>query len=86
MCGKISFMKNNELFFGKVCAVCGKGVQHANAVSHAKNRVKITRKPNLHVHKMEVEGEKVKVMLCTKCKRAMRFNEHKVVKASAPAA
>ncbi len=57
------------------CVMCGKGVQHANLVSHAKNRVKILRRPNLHSYKMPINGDKVRVMLCTKCKRTVRKNE-----------
>ncbi|MBU1071376.1 50S ribosomal protein L28 [Patescibacteria group bacterium] len=54
------------------CAMCGKGVQFGNKVSHAKNRNKMIRRPNLHMHKMLVDGKMVKVKLCTKCKRAAR--------------
>ena len=59
------------MYLGKVCNICGKGVQHANLVSHAKNRVHIVRKPNLHTHKMVIDGEKIKLSLCAKCKRSM---------------
>ena len=49
------------------CAYCGKTVGYGNLVSHAKNRVKTTRKPNLHyVHVME-QGKVVRRRLCTTC-------------------
>lgn len=57
------------------CAVCGKGVQHANLVSFSKNRVHKIRRPNLHSHKMKMGGESIKVKLCTSCKRTVRLAE-----------
>ena len=54
------------------CSMCGKGVQFGNKVSHAKNRNKMIRRPNLHTHNMMIDGVKVKTKLCTKCKRAAR--------------
>jgi ribosomal protein L28 len=71
-CGKMADMKQkNSGYMGKVCDICGKGVQHANVVSHAKNRTHIVRKPNLHHHSMVVEGKKLRLNLCAKCKRGM---------------
>lgn len=57
------------------CFLCGKGVQFANTVSHAKNRQTKIRRPNLHSHKMVVDGESIKVKLCTRCKREVRRME-----------
>ncbi|HEX9008226.1 MAG TPA: bL28 family ribosomal protein [Patescibacteria group bacterium] len=57
------------------CAICGKGVQTSNLVSFSKRRIKHVRKPNLHSHKMEVEGTKIKIKVCTSCKRALRLAE-----------
>lgn len=54
------------------CAICGKGVQHANLVSFSKRRIKHIRKPNLHVHHIVIEGVKVKIKVCTTCKRTLR--------------
>ena len=54
------------------CAICGKGVQHANLVSFSKRRTKHIRKPNLHVHHLIIDGTKVKIKVCTTCKRALR--------------
>jgi ribosomal protein L28 len=65
-------MKTEERYEGKACALCGKGTQRANLVSHAKNRVKTIRRPNLHVHREKIEGVKVKMWLCAKCKRGMK--------------
>lgn len=57
------------------CAFCGKGVQFANLVSFSKNRVHKVRRPNLHTHRMEIGGEKMKLKLCTGCKRSVRLEE-----------
>lgn len=60
-----------------VCVNCGKGVAHANVVSHAKNRTHIIRKPNLHWTRVLVAGKIVRQRLCTKClRKAVR--PHKV--------
>lgn len=56
------------------CAVCGKGVQHGNLVSFSKRKIKMIRKPNLHTHRMVVDGTKVKIKVCTSCKRALRVD------------
>jgi len=49
------------------CDICGKGVQYGNQVSHAKNRTKIIRLPNLHHAKVLVGDTAIKMRLCTKC-------------------
>jgi large subunit ribosomal protein L28 len=54
------------------CFLCEKTVDRGNTVSHAKNRAKTLRKPNLHRARVSVDGEKVRVMLCTKCLRRVR--------------
>ncbi len=59
------------------CAVCGKGVQHANLVSFSKRKIKVVRKPNLHTHHIVVDGSKVKLRVCTSCKRALRVDYRK---------
>jgi len=74
----IDYMTGRKRKFG--CFLCGKGVQFAHKVSHAKNRTKIIRRPNLHTHKMVIDGEKVKIKLCTKCKREVRRMERDVQK------
>ena len=64
-----------------VCDSCGKGVQYANLVSHAKNRVKTVKKPNLHAATVLKNGKKVKVRLCTKCLRKADRPHKKAVEA-----
>lgn len=51
------------------CYNCKKTADNGNIVSHAKNRSKHMRKPNLHSARIIVDGLKKKVALCTKCLR-----------------
>ncbi|MBU2051930.1 MAG: 50S ribosomal protein L28 [Patescibacteria group bacterium] len=54
------------------CQNCGKGVQHGNFVSHAKNRVKRTFKPNLHRVTIVKNNVKQRLMLCASCTRLLK--------------
>jgi len=65
------------------CAICGKGIQTANLVSFSKRRVKHVRKPNLHVHHLNVEGKRIKIKVCTICKRTIRQSERDAQKVNA---
>jgi large subunit ribosomal protein L28 len=52
------------------CDYCGKTIDIGHSVSHAKNRTRRLRKPNLH-SKRVVEGESlVRRLLCVKCGRS----------------
>lgn len=63
---------------GRQCDYCSKGIQFANRVSHAKNRSRVIRKPNLHKVRVVEDGEVVKRKLCTKCiKKAERPHKRK---------
>jgi len=53
----------------KRCEFCGKGGMRNLLVSHAKNRVHTTRKPNLRRAKILISGKPKRVWLCTKCYR-----------------
>lgn len=61
---------NSSLHY--VCDSCGKGVQHSNLVSHAKNRTHTIRKPNLHSAKLMIDGQRLRVRMCTKCLRTVK--------------
>jgi ribosomal protein L28 len=52
------------------CDYCLKSVDRGHAVSHAKNRTKTLRKPNLHRAYVLEHGKKVRRLLCTKCLRS----------------
>ena len=62
------------------CFNCGKTVSRGNLVSHAKNRTKTVRKPNLHRAHMMIDGRNIKVLLCTKCMRRHRAAHPRVAK------
>ncbi len=58
----------------RVCAVCDKGPQVSNLVSHANNRVKRWVYPNVHrMRFIETDDVKCRVQqakVCTKCVKA----------------
>lgn len=54
------------------CDRCSKTLDRGNKVSHAKNRTKTLRMPNLHRANVMVGGMKMKMKLCTKCIRLVR--------------
>ena len=51
----------------RTCDICGKRTITGNSVSHAKNRVRRTWKPNLKKVKTEIEGSTVTLKICTRC-------------------
>lgn len=54
------------------CEICSKKRNVGHNVSHAKNRTQHVSKPNLHVHRMKLDGQTMKMLLCTKCKRMVK--------------
>lgn len=51
------------------CDHCEKGVDYGHNVSHAKNRTRAVRLPNLHRARVIEDGSVVRRLLCTKCLR-----------------
>ena len=49
------------------CYHCEKGVAYGNNVSHANNKTRRTRKPNLQVVRTLEAGKIIKVKVCTRC-------------------
>lgn len=66
------------------CANCGKGVMYGHNVSHAKNRTRKIFKPNLHVARILIDGNRRKMRLCTTCLRMFRSVERDARKAALP--
>jgi large subunit ribosomal protein L28 len=54
------------------CQKCGKGSQHGHFVSHAKNRVNRTFKPNLKRVTVKINGVKQRMVLCASCVRQVK--------------
>lgn len=49
------------------CEICGKGPLVGYNVSHAHNRNKKVWYPNLHKVKVEINGTKKRIKICSKC-------------------
>jgi len=64
------------------CANCGKGVMYGHNVSHAKNRTRKIFKPNLHVARIFINGNRRKMRLCTTCLRMLKSVARETRKAS----
>ena len=61
----------------RICQNCGKGVMHGCQVARARQELTYRSpkvfKPNLHKARIkQVDGSKIKMLLCTKCLRMMK--------------
>ncbi len=54
------------------CELCGKGVQFGHHVSHSHRLTKRKWRPNLHVVRVMVNGQKKRIKVCTKCLRKVQ--------------
>jgi len=52
------------------CDICGKGSMYGNTVSHANNKHRTRRKPNLQSFKADVPGRRKRIQVCTRCIRS----------------
>jgi large subunit ribosomal protein L28 len=52
------------------CEICGKGSMAGHLVSHSNIKTKRVTKPNLQRLKAVVNGESVRVRVCTRCIRS----------------
>ena len=68
----------------RVCDICGKGIQFGNKVSHANNTSRRTWEPNLQQVRAVVNGQNVRVRVCTRCLRSGKVQ--KQVSKSKPSA
>jgi large subunit ribosomal protein L28 len=57
---------------GMKCNNCGKGVMYGHNVSHSKRRTRKIFKPNLHTARILINGNFVRMKLCTKCLRMFK--------------
>lgn len=65
------------------CANCGKGVMYGHNVSHSKRRTRKIFKPNLHTARILINGNYVRMKLCTKCLRMFKEASASAVAAKA---
>ncbi len=54
----------------KRCEICGKGPQFGNQVSHAHNKTKKVRYPNLRRIKAIVDKQVKHINVCSRCLRS----------------
>ncbi len=57
------------------CAICGKGPDFGNSVSHANNRTRKVRKPNVQRVKTVTGGTVRRVHACTQCIKSGRVTK-----------
>jgi len=58
-----------------MCEVCGKKPSYGYNVSHAKNHTPRRWMPNIQAAHVMVDGEYVRVKICTRCLRTMSKNQ-----------
>ena len=56
----------------KICEVFGKKVGHGNLVSHSHRSTKRIWRPNLQVMTINVDGNDVRVRVCTKAMKTLK--------------
>ncbi|MBU2529623.1 MAG: 50S ribosomal protein L28 [Elusimicrobia bacterium] len=49
------------------CKLCGKAKHAGNSYSHSHTATKRTFKPNLHKHRLVLDGKTKTVLVCTSC-------------------
>jgi len=59
----------------KVCDVCGKGPKVGNNVSHAHNKTKRRWLPNLQRVRVNVNGTRKRMKVCTSCLKQGRVTK-----------
>ncbi len=63
----------------RVCEVCGKGYLKGNLVPRGvgrrvTNRAIKKQQPNLRKKKIEIDGQTMRVSICTSCLKRMKYN------------
>lgn len=53
----------------RVCDICGKGTTTGHNVSHSHRKTKRKWLPNLQYKKITIDGNMVRVRICTRCLR-----------------
>lgn len=72
------------------CEICGKGKQFGHNVPFSQKKTNKVWKPNLQRTKMDIDGTRVRVKICTQCMRTLekykREAEAKAEETKAPTA
>ena len=53
------------------CEICGKGKQFGHSVPFSQKKTNKTWKPNLQRTRLDIDGSKVRVKICTQCMRTL---------------
>jgi large subunit ribosomal protein L28 len=53
------------------CEICGKGKQFGHSVPFSLKKTNKVWKPNLQRTRLEIDGTKVRVKICTQCMRTL---------------
>lgn len=53
------------------CDICGKGKQFGHNVSFSQRKTNKVWKPNLQTKHLEVDGQSLKLKVCTQCLRTL---------------
>jgi ribosomal protein L28 len=74
----------------RVCAICGKSYLRANLVPRGigrrvTKRTLIARQANLRSKRLEIDGTRVKVLICSSCLKRMKFDKRKAAEVAAAA-
>ncbi len=59
---------------GKFCQVCEKGLMSGHNVSHSNRKSNRTWAPNVQQLRVIVEGQPMRLNVCTRCMRTLRKN------------
>jgi large subunit ribosomal protein L28 len=70
------------MFMAYSCEICGKGKQFGHSVPFSLKKTNKVWKPNLQRTRLEVDGTKVRVKICTQCMRTLeKYRRETVAKA-----
>lgn len=64
----------------QICEVFGKKVGHGHLVSHSNRATKRIWRPNLQTMKLVLNGEEVKVRVCTKAMKTLKGKNEDQIK------
>ena len=68
------------------CDICGKGKQFGHNVPFSLKKTNKVWKPNLQRTRLDMDGTKVRVKICTQCMRTLaKYKREAEAKAAAPA-
>ena len=64
----------------RICDICGKGVLTGHRISHSHRKTKRKWLPNLQYKKILIDGEWVRVRICSRCLRTQAKKKSEIKK------